>query len=176
MAGTFELIQSSASLMGLCDEFVAFADELGADVEHLVNAVLLRKDFGAYLRMLEDHSKGIGLPKGWVPYTSYWYLADGVRLIGASSVRLRLTPALEDVGGHVNYVVRPCERRKGHGTRLLALTLANARELGIGRVLLTADVDNVASRKVIETNRGVLAEEVMSTATGTMKARYWIEL
>jgi predicted acetyltransferase len=176
MEETPELIESSESLMDLRDEFTAFADELGGDDDHLVHAELLRKDFNGYLRLLVNHSKNIGLPHAWVPQTTYWYMAGRVHLVGSSSIRHRLTPALEDVGGHIGYVVRPCERRRGHGTRLLALTLKKARELGLGRVLLTTDVDNAASRKVIEKNGGILSGEAISTATGTIKARYWITL
>lgn len=176
MEKTPELIESSESLMDLSEEFTAFADELGGDDDHLVHAELLRKDFRAYLRMLMNYSKGIGLPTAWVPQTIYWYLAGRVHLVGSSSVRHRLTPALEDVGGHIGYVIRPCERGKGHGTRLLALTLKKACEQGLGRVLLTTDVDNAASRKIIEKNGGILSRESISTATGTMKARYWIAL
>jgi predicted acetyltransferase len=171
-----ELVESSESLTGLRDEFTAFAHELGADSGHLVDAELLRRDFSAYLRMLVNHSNGVGLPAGWVPQTVYWYLAGGVRVVGASSLRHGLTPALEDVGGHIGYVIRPCERAKSHGTRLLALTLEKARGLGMARVLLTTDAGNAPSRKVIERNGGILAGEAMSRATGTMKARYWIAL
>lgn len=176
MHKNLELIESSASLIGLRDEFTSFADEIGEDDAHLVDGDFLRNDFSAYLRMLVDHSSGIGLSDGWVPYTVYWYFADRAHLIGSSCLRHRLTPALEDVGGHISYVVRPCERGKGHGTRMLALTLEKARQLGIGRVLLTTNLNNTASRKIIERNGGILAEEAMSTSTGTMKARYWIAL
>jgi predicted acetyltransferase len=57
-------------------------------------------------------------------------------------------------GGHIGYDVRPSERGKGCGTRLLRLTLQKARELGLDDVLITADEGNAASWKVIERNGG----------------------
>ena len=57
-------------------------------------------------------------------------------------------------GGHIGYDVRPSERGKGCGTRLLRLTLQKARELGLDDVLITADEANAASWKVIERNGG----------------------
>ena len=87
-----------------------------------------------------------------------------------------LTPALEDYGGHISYVIRPQYRRQGHGTRLLSLTLRKAQDRGLDRVLLTTDIGNIASRRVIEDNGGALLEEYLSIATGTMKARYSIDM
>jgi predicted acetyltransferase len=53
---------------------------------------------------------------------------------------------------------------------MLRLALPVARTLGITRVLLTCDVGNVASRKVIEANGGRIEDE----RRGVL--RYWIEL
>jgi predicted acetyltransferase len=171
-----DLVESSLSLSRLRNEFFAFADEIGEGDDYIVDGKLLREDFSRYLRMLLDYSNGVGLPANWVPQTTLWYLANGVQLVGSSSIRHRLTPALEEVGGHIGYVVRPCERGKGHGTKLLTLTLKKAHDLGLGRVLLTTDVGNVASRRIIEKNGGILAGERMAASIGTMKARYWIAL
>jgi predicted acetyltransferase len=85
-------------------------------------------------------------------------------------------PALEHHGGHVGYAIRPSERLKGYGTRLLALTLDKAREMGLGRVLVTCDTDNFASVRVIEKNGGVLENQVISNRSGKMISRYWIAL
>ncbi len=83
---------------------------------------------------------------------------------------------MEDVGGHIGYRIRPSERRKGYGTLILALTLAEARKLGLPRVLLTCDQDNIASARVIQANGGALASEGYSPQTQTLVSRYWIEL
>lgn len=133
------------------------------------------EDFAAYLRGLLDGARGVGLPPGRVPYSTFW-LASGRRLIGRSSVRHRLTPELEDEGGHVGYDIRPSERRKGYGTEILRLTLAEARRLGLQRALLTCDADNVASAKVIEKNGGRLQGQALSKRSGKLISRYWIEL
>jgi predicted acetyltransferase len=51
----------------------------------------------------------------------------------------------------------------------LADALPKARDLGIGRVLLTCDEDNAGSRATIEKNGGVYED------TRNGKRRYWIE-
>jgi predicted acetyltransferase len=52
------------------------------------------------------------------------------------------------------YDVRPSARRRGHATAMPAPALPVARGLGIDRVLVTCDVSNTGSRKVVEANGG----------------------
>ena len=94
--------------------------------------------------------------------------ADGPQVVGRISLRHELTAWLLEVGGHIGYAVRPSARRRGHATRALALMLPVAADHGLDRVLVTCDVDNVGSRRVIEANGGVL-EDVRGT-----KRRYWV--
>jgi predicted acetyltransferase len=133
-------------------------------------------DFTAYLRLLDDDARGVNPRPGPVPQNVYWLVHDGATIVGASRLRHALTPALEDAGGHIGYDIRPTERRKGYGTRLLALTLERARTLGLRRVLLTCDADNVGSARIIQQNGGVLTSESVSPALGRLVSRYWIEL
>ena len=170
------LVETTEALAPLEEEFKAFVRELGEDCTHVFNRELLEKDFQGYLRYLENHSKGIDLPEGWIPGTTYWYLTPDDKLIGKSNLRHYLIPKLEDIGGHIGYVIRPSFRGMGYGRRLLALTLEKARKMSLDRVLVTADSDNIHSRKIIERNGGVLASESVSQTDGISKARYWIDL
>jgi predicted acetyltransferase len=79
---------------------------------------------------------------------------DGDQVLGRLAIRYRLTPALESVGGHIGYAVRPSARRQGHATAMPAAALALADSLGIAQVLITCDETNAASRRVIEANGG----------------------
>lgn len=136
-------------------------------------------DFTAFLRALDDSAHGIGLRPGIVPQTDFWLVRrdpSGPMILGASSLRHALNESLRDIGGHIGYDVRPSERRKGYGTQLLAMTLPHARALGLTRVLLTCDSDNVASARIIEHNGGVLASQSVSPRSGVLVSRYWIEL
>jgi predicted acetyltransferase len=122
------------------------------------------EDFPAWVR---DWS---GVRTRWgVPSTVFWYVA-GPEYLGTLVLRHRLTPELAEVGGHIGYHVVPPWRRRGHATRMLAAGLAEARHLGLDRVLLTCDVDNEPSRRVILANGGV------PDGRSGHDDRFWIDL
>jgi predicted acetyltransferase len=163
--------------------YLAMVDDFEAAGEPRIpggsGVALARSDFAAFVQRLQDDERGLGLKPGIVPSSAYWLLrhdAEGVTVLGVSALRHALTPALEDAGGHIGYSIRPSERRRGYGTRILALTLEYARALGLDRVLLTCDTDNTGSARVIEKNGGVLASEGYSALVETRISRYWITL
>ena len=160
----------------LREAYVDFLEDFRAAGEHPPREEQqAEKDFPAYVRRLKDQAQGIALPAGWVPASTYW-LVRGGRVIGTCGLRHRLTEALRDFGGHVGYGVRPSERGKGYATRMLAMALDKARQLGLKRVLITCDKDNLASARVIQKNGGVLGSESYSPQGGRVTQRYWIDL
>ena len=80
--------------------------------------------------------------------------------------------------GHIGYSVVPWKRGRGYATRALQLLLPYARAEGLPHVDLTTDADNVASRRVIESNGGVLVERFDKPAThgGAESLRFRIPL
>jgi predicted acetyltransferase len=94
-------------------------------------------------------------PAGIVPSTELWWIR-GDTYLGRVSIRHWLTDRLRDSGGHIGYDLVPRERRQGHATAMLAAALGVAAGLGIESALLTCAPSNVASRRVIERNGGVL--------------------
>jgi predicted acetyltransferase len=58
--------------------------------------------------------------------------------------------------GHIGYSVVPWKRRRGYATLALKLMLSQASKEGLPYIQIVTDADNVASRKVIETNGGEL--------------------
>jgi len=161
------------------EAFLDFARELLPVEDNPFMRQRLREalaDPHAVLRREQDYARGRHLPDGYVPATTYWLVRDGQRVVARSSLRHRLTPHLEREGGHIGYGVRPSERGKGYGTAVCRLTLEKARALGLPRVLITCDTDNLASARIIEKNGGVFESEARSRQTGKMKRRYWIDL
>jgi len=121
--------------------------------------------FLAELRRQGDTS--LPPPPNWVHTSTFWW-ADGSQFLGGIRIRHESTPGLLESAGHIGYDVAPRARRRGHGTAMLRAALPIAAGLGLDPVLLTCDVDNVGSRKVIEANGGVLEDERGG------KLRFWV--
>ena len=135
----------------------------------------LEGNFDSYVERCRESAEGKNLPKGYVPETEYW-LVEGREFIGRINIRHMLNQHLLEIGGHIGYDIRPSERGKGYGKKILALALPNAKELGIDRVLVTCDETNVGSRKIIEANRGVFEDKRPNPEGGPDKLRFWLQL
>jgi predicted acetyltransferase len=143
----------------------------------------IRRDADAFLADLvaEEgpirHADGSETPR--LPNRSFW-LWDGEF---CGMIGLRYEPGTEQlppyVKGHIGYAVVPWKRRRGYATRALAMMLPVARAVGLARVFLVCDAGNLASRRVIERNGGVLAGRRTPPATGLVgigRRGYWITL
>ena len=100
---------------------------------------------------------------------------DTNRLIGAVNIRHYLNDYLLKYAGHIGDGIRPSERNKGYGKKMIALALAECKKLSISKVLMVCDKDNVASAKTIINNGGVLENEFVDE-NGRIEQRYWIEI
>jgi predicted acetyltransferase len=137
---------------------------------------LAQENFPAYVSNCRKWEKGIDLPDKWVPSSSFWLIRSNNLILGVSSLRYRLNKRLRVFGGNIGYKIRPGQRQKGYGTKILELTLAKAKTFGLKRVLVTCDDNNIASAKIIEKNGGVLHDKCDRGETHKLTRRYWIDL
>ena len=96
--------------------------------------------------------------------------------VGSLAIRHDLNDFLAAEGGHIGYSVRPSARRRGHATDALRQALPVCRDLGLNRVVLTCDDDNLGSATVIEANGGVLTKTIPAPSNGQLVRHYWIDL
>ena len=124
------------------------------------------------LQKHENYRLGRNLKPDRVPSDCYW-LVDEERgyFVGEIHIRHRLNEALSLCGGHIGYVVRCSEWGKGYGTKMLAMALKKAREMGLEKVLITCNDSNPASARVMEKNGCILHDKVQ-TDRGLIR-RYW---
>jgi predicted acetyltransferase len=133
-------------------------------------------DFDAFLDYSRRLEAGFDLPPGKVRSGLFLLVGDdGVRIVGAVSIRYELNDYLLNYGGNIGYGVRPSERRKGYGKRMLALALDVCRTHGLSRALVTCDATNEASARTILANGGRFENEVVHP-DGEPVRRYWIQL
>lgn len=127
--------------------------------------------FARFVQSLRDGERGVGLPQGWVPCTTFWIVESGVpdTVLGSLALRHNLNnDFLAEYGGHIGYGVRPSARRRGIAAAALQASLPRARALGLQRVMLTCDDDNAASRRTIESGGGVFER------MAGQRRRYWM--
>ena len=129
-------------------------------------------DFDYYLENLEVKEEA----DGKVPDSVFFLLdAEQDKLLGAINIRHYLNEDLFKEGGHIGDGIRPSERRKGYATEMIRLALIECRKLGIEKVLMTCDRDNIASAKSIINNGGILENEFINS-DGVIEQRYWITI
>lgn len=126
--------------------------------------------FAAFVaRLLALADPATSRPPGWVPNTTFWWV-EGKEYLGRIAIRHQLTDSLREAGGHIGYDVRASARNHGHASAMLRAALTVCASMGIERALLTCDVENIASRRVIERNGGALQDE----HNGVF--RFWIDV
>lgn len=101
------------------------------------------------------------------------------KVVGIIDYRHPLSSFLHRYGGNIGYSVLPGERRKGYATEMLGLLLPICKAYGEEKVLVTCDKNNIASKRTIMRNGGILenevADEVGLSCCGIIE-RYWIRL
>ena len=127
-------------------------------------------NFDEYINSLEEKDES----NGRVPDSTFFCLDTNTdTFVGAVNIRHYLNEQLKLSGGHIGDGVRPSERCKGYGTKMIGLALEECDKLGIKDVLMCCDKDNIASAKTIIKNGGILENEVDDD--GVIVQRYWIK-
>jgi predicted acetyltransferase len=127
-------------------------------------------DFRAFVARMRQLRDGIDLPANRVAAT-YLVAVEGDRIVGRASIRHELNAELLERGGHIGFGVVPSARRRGVATEILRRSLELAHSLGVARVLVTCDEDNVGSRTTIE-HAGAQLEDIRDHPEGRAR-RYW---
>ncbi|MGZ3608568.1 MAG: GNAT family N-acetyltransferase [Ktedonobacteraceae bacterium] len=157
------------------DSFIQSVPEFQAEGRQLhYDLKSITSDFGAFVQELLYQKDRARLKPGRVPASEFWLIDD--EFIGRLSLRHELNEYLLKIGGHIGYEIRPSNRRQGYGTEILRLGLEKASELGLHRVLVTCDEDNIGSKKIIEHNGGMFENAIEIDGDPVKKLRYWIEI
>lgn len=156
------------------DQLFEMMDEWTAVNEKIVPYAIRKNDyhnFEYYLENLEIKEE----IDGKVPDTTLFCLdVDRNIFVGAVNIRHYLNESMLLNGGHIGDGIRPSERRKGYATKMIGLALEECKKLGIDKVLMVCDKNNIGSAKSIMNNGGVLENEVV--VNGVTEQRYWITL
>ena len=159
------------SFLEAMDEFVAEGaqnTQTAAWIDHNAPGWTDPEAFAVFTEAVRaDADEDTPRPDFHVPCTTLWWV-DGEDYLGRIAIRHRLNDFLLEVGGHIGYDVRPYASPPGPRDRHAAAALPWALRLGIDPALVTCDLDNVGSIRVIEAAGGEL-EDVRG-----VKRRYWV--
>ena len=142
---------------------------------------LKNDDIELWIKKCDRYRKGKNLPDGLVPATQYLCVRKSDnKLVGMVQIRHYLNDFLLEFGGHIGDSITVDERGKGYGKQIIKLALEKCKKMGIDRVLITCLETNVASRKCIMANGGVLEDkrqikDPQNKDYGAWIERYWIE-
>lgn len=146
-------------------------DEWLSTDEKIVPYAIIKNDyknFNYYMNNLD-----IKEPYDFIVPDSTYFCIDTERdiFVGAVNIRHYINERLMN-GGHIGDGIRPSERNKGYGTEMIRLGLIECKKLGIEKVLMVCNKENIASARTIVKNGGVLENEIDNN--GEILQRYWI--
>ncbi len=134
------------------------------------------ENYEDWLRLVNECSKPDNTAIGVETTTYFAVRNEDDTVVGCIELRYTLNEALAYCGGHIGFSTVPTERRKGYATQMLQMMLAEAKKIGLDKVLLTCDTDNIGSYKTIEACGGVREQEAPYMLDGEPFYRYWITI
>ena len=112
------------------------------------------------LKKEDDISKGVNLPEGWIPATTYFLYIDD-EPVGYGRVRHASSEYLETVvgAGNLGYGIMKEYRGKGYGGILFRELFKICRDIGYQEIILFPLKSNIATVKIILKNGGEIIGE-----------------
>lgn len=98
------------------------------------------------------------------------------KVVGTINLRWDLNETMLQFGGHIGYGIRPTERRKGYNKINLYLGMIEAKKVGLEKVMLTCDVDNLGSDKTLKALGGKLERTEINPSNGKLTNVYWFDV
>lgn len=109
-----------------------------------------RMGYLGWLMLLDRQSRPECMDYGSNPNEIYFLMEDEEHILGFGQLRPYDTQDVMTWAGHIGYSVVPSQRGHGYAQELLRRLLKMGFDRGMSHILLTCDVDNDASRHVIE--------------------------
>lgn len=131
--------------------------------------------FEQWLEENEKYKDATKLPEHLSPQTIYLAIKNN-KIVGLISIRWKPVPILLNHGGFIGYGIRPSERGKGYANEMLKQALELIDKSIYEKVLITCKDFNIASKKTIEKNGGILDNSYYNEENKCTYLRYWIDI
>ena len=98
------------------------------------------------------------------------------KIVGTINIRWNLNDKMLRFGGHIGYGIRPTERRKGYNKINLYLGMIEAKKVGLEKVMLDCDVNNLGSDRTLKALGGKLERTEIDPSDGVLTNVYWFNV
>lgn len=158
------------------NEFVTFNSDINGtgSLDKILEGETFEQSLERCLNMqYEDYAKKFGRCQG---KTFLLIRESDNKIVGSINVRWNLSEEMKRFGGNIGYSIRPTERRKGYNKINLYLGLIEARKLGLDKVMLDCDVNNLGSARTMQALGGILERTEVDPYDGLLTSVYWFDV
>ena len=158
------------------DEFVKYGSDINGSgsLDKIYDGYTFEEALDRCLKMEdEEYAKSVGRCQG---RTFLLIRENDNKIVGTINVRWNLNEAMLRFGGHIGYGIRPTERRKGYNKINLYLGILEAKKVGLEKVMLDCDVNNLGSDKTLKALGGKLERTEVNPSDGILTNVYWFNI
>lgn len=169
-------IKRKKEIIEFLDEFVKYGSDINGSgsLDKIYDGYTFEEALDMCLRLEdEEYAKSVGKCPG---KTFLLVREDDNKIVGTINLRWNLTDAMLKFGGHIGYGIRPTERRKGYNKINLYMVLKVAKKIGLDRVMLDCNVNNIGSDNTIKSLGGVLERTEVDPSDNKLTNVYWIDV
>ena len=169
-------IKRKKEIIEFLDEFVKYGSDINGSgsLDKIYDGYTFEEALDMCLRLEdEEYAKSVGKCSG---KTFLLVREDDNKIVGTINLRWNLTDAMLKFGGHIGYGIRPTERRKGYNKINLYMVLKVAKKIGLDRVMLDCNVNNIGSDNTIKSLGGVLERTEVDPSDNKLTNVYWIDV
>ena len=158
------------------DEFVQYGSDINGSgsLDKIFDGYTFEEALDRCLKMEdEEYAKSVNKCPG---KTFLLIREDDNKIVGSINIRWNLNEAMLNFGGHIGYGIRPTERRKGYNKINLYLGMIEAKKVGLDRVMLDCDVNNLGSDRTLKALGGTLERTEIDPSDGVLTNIYWFDV
>ena len=158
------------------DEFVKYGSDINGSgsLDKIYYGYTFEEALDRCLKMEdEEYAKSVGRCQS---RTFLLIRENDNKIVGTINVRWNLNEAMLRFGGHIGYGIRPTERRKGYNKINLYLGMLEAKKVGLEKVMLDCDVNNLGSDQTLKALGGKLERTEVDPSDGILTNVYWFDV
>ena len=169
-------IKRKDGIIEYLDEFVKYNSDLNGvgSLDKIYDGYTFEQALSRCLKMKdEEYARSVNR----CPSKTFLLIRDNDnKIVGTINVRWNLTKEILNFGGHIGYGIRPTERRKGYNKINLYLGMIEAKKLGLEKVMLDCDVNNLGSDRTLKALGGELVRTEVDPQDGILTNVYWFNV